>query len=52
MDKLKDKPEKLEKLLRTKSWEVANLKALHYIIINIEQKNQDAVRNFKNAGRV
>ena len=52
IDKLKDKPEKLGKLLGTKSWKVTNLKALHYIIMNIKQKDQNAIRNFKNAGRV
>ena len=51
-DKLKDKPEKLRKLLETKSQEVTNLKMLHYIIINIKQKDWDAIRNFKNTGKV
>ena len=35
-DELKDKLEKLRKLLGTRSWEVANLKMLYYIIMNIE----------------
>ena len=51
-EELKEEPEKLGKLLGTRGWEVANLKALHYINMNIEQKDRDAVRNFNNAGRV
>jgi hypothetical protein len=49
---LKDKPEKTEKLLRTRNWEIANLKAIHYILTNIKQKDQEAVRNFNNTGKV
>jgi hypothetical protein len=50
-EELKDEPEKTEKLLRTRNWEIANLKVIHYILTNIEQKDREAVRKFDNAGK-
>jgi hypothetical protein len=51
-EELKDEPDRMKKLLGTRNWEVANLKVTHYILMNIEQKDQEAVRNFDNAGKV
>jgi hypothetical protein len=38
-EELKDKLDRIKRLLGTRNWEVANLKAIHYIITNIEQKD-------------
>jgi hypothetical protein len=51
-EELKDEPEKTKKLLGTRSWEIANLKSMHYILTNIEQKDREAATNFDNAGMV
>jgi hypothetical protein len=49
---LKDEPDRMKRLLRTRNWEVINLKAIYYIITNIEQKDWEAVRNFNNARKI
>ena len=38
-EELKDNPERMGILFEARSWEIANLKAIHYILGNIVQKD-------------